>query len=108
MKNTLHPIYNESMLFDISVELIEQVDMIIKVIDYDRVGQNELIGCVGIGPSFSGIGRDHWYRMIENQRKPMTQSYFLRDVSFLREGLPAKIEKALNSERQESVDSSQS
>ncbi len=73
-----------------------------------RVGQNELIGCVGIGPSFSGIGRDHWYRMIENQRKPMTQSYFLRDASFLREGLPAKIEKALNSERQESVDSAQS
>jgi hypothetical protein len=46
--------------------------------------------------------------MIENQRKPMTQSYFLRDASFLREGLPAKIEKALNSERQESVDSAQS
>jgi hypothetical protein len=43
--------------------------------------------------------------MIENPRKPMTQSYFLRDSSFLREGLPAKVEKALNSDRQESLES---
>jgi hypothetical protein len=105
MKNTLHPVYNESMLFDIPQDQVEQVDMVVKVIDYDRVGSNELIGCIGIGPSFSGIGRDHWYRMLENPRKPMTQSYYLRDASFLREGLPAKISTALNSDRQESIDS---
>jgi hypothetical protein len=73
-----------------------------------RVGSNELIGCIGIGPSFSGIGKDHWYRMLENPRKPMAQSYFLKDSNFLREGLPAKIEKALNSDRQESLDSKNS
>jgi hypothetical protein len=28
--------------------------------------------------------------MLENQRKPMTQSYFLRDASFLKDG-PARI-----------------
>ena len=37
MKNTLHPVYNESMLFDIPQELIEQVDMVVKVVDYDRL-----------------------------------------------------------------------
>ncbi|RNA11263.1 synaptotagmin-10 isoform X2 [Brachionus plicatilis] len=105
MKNTLHPVYNESMLFDIPQDQIDQIDMIVKVIDYDRVGSNELIGCVGIGPSFNGIGRDHWYRMLENPRKPVTQTYFLRDNSFLKEGLPAKIEKALHAERQASIDS---
>lgn len=105
MKNTLHPVYNESMLFDIPQDQIEQVDMVVKVIDYDRVGSNELIGCIGIGPSFNGVGRDHWYRMLENPRKPITQSYYLRDSSFLREGLPAKVEKALNSERQNSIES---
>ena len=36
LKNTLHPIFNESMLFDIPQEQIEHVDMIVKVIDYDR------------------------------------------------------------------------
>ena len=74
-----------------------------------RVGSNELIGCIGIGPSFEGLGRDHYYRMMENPRKAMTQTYFLRDSTFLREGLPAKVEKALRtSNRQESTDSKQS
>lgn len=108
MKNTLHPVFNESMLFDIPQDQIECVDMVVKVIDYDRVGSNELIGCIGIGPAFSGIGRDHWYRMLENPRKPITQSYYLKDGNFLREGLPAKIEKALNSDRQGSLDSKNS
>jgi hypothetical protein len=99
MKNTLHPVFNESMLFDISQDQIEQVDMVVKVIDYDRVGQNELIGCVGIGPTFSGVGRDHWFRMIENPRKPMTQTYYLRDSSIL----PASLEKALRVNRVESL-----
>ena len=75
------------------------------VVFLKRVGSNELIGCIGLGPSFTGIGRDHWYRMIENPRKPMTQTYFLLDGSFLRDGLPAKVEKALNSDRQASLDS---
>jgi hypothetical protein len=44
--------------------------------------------------------------MLENPRKPMTQSYFLRDGSFLRDNLPARVEKALSaSDHQESLDS---
>lgn len=101
MKNTLHPVFNESMVFDVATEQIAEVDMIVKVIDYDRVGQNELIGCVGIGPSFNGVGRDHWFRMLENHRKPMTQTYYLRDASIL----PASLEKG-STVRQESNDSS--
>lgn len=97
MKNTLHPVFNESMLFDIPADQIESVDMVVKVIDYDRVGSNELIGCIGIGPAFSGLGRDHWYRMLENPRKPITQTYYLKDAAFLRDGLPPRVERALNS-----------
>lgn len=36
MKNTLHPVFNESMLFDIPQDQIDNVDMVVKVIDYDR------------------------------------------------------------------------
>lgn len=36
MKNTLHPIYNEAMVFDVPSENIEDVCLIVKVIDYDR------------------------------------------------------------------------
>lgn len=93
------------MLFDIPQDQIETVDMVVKVIDYDRVGSNELIGCVGIGPAFKGLGRDQWFRMLENPRKTITQTYYLKDVAFLRESFPAKIKKALNHDRQDSVES---
>lgn len=73
---------------------------------HSRVGSNELIGCIGIGPSFEGLGKDHYYRMLENTRKPMIQSYFLRDQSFLRECLPANVLNVLN--HQESLDSKNS
>lgn len=35
-KNTLSPIYNENMVFDIPAENIDDVILIVKVIDYDR------------------------------------------------------------------------
>ncbi len=129
IKNTLNPVYNESIIFDVTQDQIEYLDMVVKVIDYDRcvfickmcahsnftwafvfstsnrIGSNELIGCFGVGPSFDGLGRDHYYRMLENPRKPITQSYFLRDATFLRDNLPYKIAKALNSsDRQESLE----
>ncbi|CAF0879149.1 unnamed protein product, partial [Didymodactylos carnosus] len=77
--NTLNPTYNESMEFDVTLESVEDADLIFKVMDYDRVGANELIGCVGIGPHFDGANRDHWYTMIEHPRVPITESYNLRD-----------------------------
>lgn len=35
-KATLHPVYNEALLFDVPSENVEDVSLIIKVIDYDR------------------------------------------------------------------------
>ena len=74
--------------------------LILNKLNAFRVGSNELIGCIGIGPSFRGIGRDHWFRMVENPRKPMAQSYYLRDANFLREILPIKLEKALSNDKE--------
>ncbi len=78
--NTLNPIYNESLEFDFSNEELEHADLIFKVIDYDRVGSNELIGCIGIGIHFDGIHRDHWYQMLEYPRVPIIQNYNLRET----------------------------
>ena len=78
--NTLNPTYNESLEFDMSFESIEDADLIFKIIDYDRVGSNELIGCVGIGAHFGGINYDHWFRMLEHPRVPITESYNLREA----------------------------
>lgn len=35
-KNTLFPVYNEILVFDVPAENIEDVSLIVKVIDYDR------------------------------------------------------------------------
>lgn len=35
-KNTLYPIYNEALVFDVPADNIEDVSLIVKVIDYDR------------------------------------------------------------------------
>lgn len=36
IRNTLHPVFNESMSFDVPQEQIEHLSIVVKVIDYDR------------------------------------------------------------------------
>lgn len=79
-KNTLFPVYNEILVFDVPAENIEDVSLIVKVIDYDRIGSNELMGCTAIGADFIGIGREQWLKMLENPRKPVTQWYPLMET----------------------------
>lgn len=35
-RSTLNPVYNEAMVFDVPQENVDDVDLIIKIIDYDR------------------------------------------------------------------------
>ncbi|XP_021940702.1 synaptotagmin-10-like [Zootermopsis nevadensis] len=79
-KATLCPVYNEALVFDVPAENIEDVSLVVKVIDYDRIGPNELMGCTAIGSSFIGIGRDHWLEMLDNPRKPVAQWYPLLET----------------------------
>ncbi|KAK7576746.1 hypothetical protein V9T40_013032 [Parthenolecanium corni] len=77
--STLNPVYNEAVTFDVPSANVEEVSLIVKVIDYDRIGYDELMGCVGIGTSYNGTGRDHWLDMLDNPRKPVAQWYTLMD-----------------------------
>lgn len=36
-RNTLNPIYNEAIVFDVPPENIEQISLLIAVMDYDRL-----------------------------------------------------------------------
>ncbi|CAM1318465.1 SYT9 (predicted) [Pycnogonum litorale] len=78
-KSTLNPVYNEALVFDVPAENIESVSLMIKVIDYDRIGANELIGCTAVGSSQMGCGREHWLQMLDNPRKPVAQWHSLVD-----------------------------
>jgi Ca2+-dependent lipid-binding protein len=35
-RNTLNPVYNEAMVFDVPQENVDDVELVIKIIDYDR------------------------------------------------------------------------
>jgi hypothetical protein len=54
MKNTLNPVYNESITFDVTQDQVENMDMIVKVIDYDRYGLliNFSWFCIGISKKY--------------------------------------------------------
>ncbi|KAJ8399919.1 hypothetical protein AAFF_G00406490 [Aldrovandia affinis] len=70
-KNTLNPIYNEALVFDIPHENIDNVSLIIAVMDYDCIGHNEVIGMCRVGSDADGPGREHWTAMLANPRKPI-------------------------------------
>ncbi|XP_067110619.1 synaptotagmin-10 isoform X2 [Osmerus mordax] len=76
-KSTLNPVYNEAIIFDIPPENVEQVSLSIMVMDYDRVGHNEVIGVCRTGPETEGLGRDHWNEMLAYPRKPITHWHAL-------------------------------
>ncbi|XP_064084988.1 synaptotagmin-10-like isoform X3 [Macrobrachium nipponense] len=78
-KSTLNPIYNEALVFDIPNDNIEDVTLLVKVMDYDRVGANELLGVTVLGTQVIGPGRDHWLEMLECPRRPVTQWYPLME-----------------------------
>ncbi|CAL8385966.1 unnamed protein product [Boreogadus saida] len=76
-RSTLNPVYNEAIIFDIPPENVEQVSLSITVMDYDRVGHNEVIGVCYTGPDAQGLGRDHWTEMLAYPRKPITHWHSL-------------------------------
>ncbi|KAG7305010.1 hypothetical protein JYU34_010452 [Plutella xylostella] len=88
-KNTLNPVYNEALVFDLPQENVHDVTLLVKVIDYDRIGPNELIGCTAIGSTLIGVGRDHWLEMLDNPRKPVAQWYPLNKSPPTNVTLPA-------------------
>ena len=45
-KCTLNPYYNESFTFEIPFEQIQKVQLVVTVVDYDRIGTSEPIGKV--------------------------------------------------------------
>ncbi|XP_074123315.1 synaptotagmin-10 isoform X1 [Sminthopsis crassicaudata] len=79
-KNTLNPVYNEAIIFDIPPENVDQVSLLIAVMDYDRVGHNEVIGVCRTGLDAEGLGRDHWNEMLAYHRKPITHWHPLLEL----------------------------
>jgi len=107
-RNTLNPVYNEAIVFDVPPENIDQISLLIAVMDYDRfvrlvslcdtftdttqntqgcnyflsrrVGHNEVIGVCRVGNEAESLGRDHWSEMLTYPRKPIAHWHPLIEV----------------------------
>ncbi|XP_016415451.1 synaptotagmin-9-like [Sinocyclocheilus rhinocerous] len=79
-RNTLNPVYNEAIVFDVPPENIDQISLLIAVMDYDRVGHNEVIGVCHVGNQAQSLGRDHWNEMLTYPRKPIARWHPLVEV----------------------------
>lgn len=81
-KCTLNPQYNESFSFEVPFEQVQKVQLVLKVVDYDRIGTSEPIGKVVLGCERSTGESEtrHWMDMLASPRRPIAQWHTLRDV----------------------------
>ncbi|XP_075047354.1 synaptotagmin-5 isoform X2 [Mixophyes fleayi] len=77
-KNTLNPYYNESFSFEVPFEQIQKVQVVLTVLDYDKLGKNEAIGKVFVGCNATGTELRHWSDMLANPRRPIAQWHTLQ------------------------------
>nr|AAK01129.1 synaptotagmin [Manduca sexta] len=78
-KCTLNPYYNESFAFEVPFEQMQKVNLVITVVDYDRIGTSEPIGKVVLGYNASGTELRHWSDMLASPRRPIAQWHTLKD-----------------------------
>ncbi|KAL2092957.1 hypothetical protein ACEWY4_010269 [Coilia grayii] len=77
-KNTLNPYYNESFSFEVPLEQIQKVQVVVTVLDYDKIGKNDAIGKVFVGMNSIGTEQRHWADMLANPRRPIAQWHALK------------------------------
>ncbi|MEE6512227.1 hypothetical protein FKM82_019141 [Ascaphus truei] len=89
-KNTLSPYYNEAFAFQVSLQQIQNVDLIISVWDHDKVGKNQQIGKLFLGCRASGNALRHWSDMLAHPRRPMAQWHSLQSAEEVDKALGLK------------------
>jgi len=61
-------------------DLLQRVHLVVTVMDYDRVGSNDAIGRVIIGPNATGAQLRHWTDMMAAQRRSIAQWHTLQPL----------------------------
>lgn len=79
-KCTLNPYYNESFSFEVPFEQIQKVQLVVTVVDYDRIGTSDPIGKVTLGCNATGTELRHWMDMLASPRRPIAQWHSLKDT----------------------------
>lgn len=57
----------------------QKVNLVVTVVDYDRIGTSEPIGKCILGYNASGTELRHWSDMLASPRRPIAQWHTLKD-----------------------------
>ena len=82
LKRTLDPQFNETMTFNVSVDQMRYTSLQVHVMDYDRIGRNEEIGRVVLGPKTRPSEVKHWNEMLSKAKLAATRWHVLRDCNW--------------------------
>uniref|UniRef100_H3A4S6 Synaptotagmin 11 n=1 Tax=Latimeria chalumnae TaxID=7897 RepID=H3A4S6_LATCH len=79
-KCTLNPVFNESFIYDIPLELLADISVEFLVIDFDRTTKNEVVGRLVLGAhSITANGVEHWREVCENPRRQIAKWHSLSE-----------------------------
>jgi len=79
-KCTLEPVFNETFTFNVPWEKIRECSLDVRVMDFDNIGRNELIGRISLtGKNSTGCSETkHWQDMITKPRQAVIQWHRLK------------------------------
>ncbi|KAL8606809.1 hypothetical protein ACOMHN_049638 [Nucella lapillus] len=77
--SSLNPVFNESFIFNVPWDRLREASMEVTVMDFDRVGRNELIGKVNLSCRSGPMETRHWNDMAAKPRQQVAQWHLLKE-----------------------------
>ena len=78
---TRNAVFNESFIFNVTMDKIRETSLLVSVMDYDKLTSNDTIGHVLLGRKSGPMEVKHWNEMLTKSRQPVAQWHILRDLS---------------------------
>ena len=91
-KNTIDPVFNESLSFNVTPQQLENTSLVLSVWDHNSKSKDDFVGRIVLGRYGSGPHEfTHWNRMLQSQRSPVAQWHSLRSRQDCDQVSPASI-----------------